>query len=208
MKKQSLHIIFLLLAGMLLVAPTAKSQIVCAAVDIVSAAGDQADFTFDSFSKYIAGITYHGIASVDVKVDDKAIPDPNCKWALSMTVENNPSSGTPADEWESLVSYGSGNATAPTIDILEVRITNGCSTSPIDGVYQTFTLDGDYIDIIENTGVRINAGSCITNVNGPGSYLTNYDEYHFQIDFRIIPGFTFNPGIYQLQVKFELVEVP
>lgn len=198
----------LILSGLLFLAPQAKSQIVCADVEIVSAAGDQADFTFDSFSKYIAGITFHGIANVNVKVEDQLPANPNCKWALAMTVENNPSSGTPADEWESLITYGSGNASPATIEILEVRITNGCSTSPIDGVYQNFTLAGDYIDIIENTGVRINAGSCITNVNGPGSYLSNYDEFHFQIDFRITPGFNFNPGIYQLQVKFELVEVP
>lgn len=192
----------------MIITQVANSQIVCALVDIVSATGEQADFTFDSFSKYISGITYHGIANVDVKVDDQLPANPNCKWALSMTVENNPSAGTPANEWESLVTYGTGNASPPTIDILEVRITNGCSTSPIDGTYQSFTLDGDYIDIIENTGIRINAGSCTTNVNGPGSYLSQYDEFHFQIDFRIIPGFNFNPGIYQLQVKFELVEVP
>ena len=125
-----------------------------------------------------------------------------------MTVENNPSGGTAADEWETLTSYGTGGTSLPKIDILDVRVTNTCATSPIDGVYQNFNLTGDDIEIIENTGIRINAGSCTTNVNGPGSYMINYDEFHFQIDFRIIPEFTFSPGVYQLQIKFELVEVP
>lgn len=185
-----------------------EAQIVCADVQIVSNTGTQADFVFDSFAKYIGGITYHGIAEVNVKVDDQVPSNPNCKWMLMMTVENNPSAGTPADEWEELTTYGTGGSPNPTIDILEVRVTNGCSTSPIDGVYQNFSLNGDVIDIIQNTGIVVPAGSCTTNVNGPGNYLQYYDEYHFQIDFRINPGFSFKPGIYQLQVKFQLVEVP
>jgi len=207
MKKTKSYIIFLLILSFGLTA-SLHAQIVCADVEIVSTPGERADFVFDSFSKYISGVTYHGIANVNVKVDDQMPANPNCKWMLTMTVENNPSSGTPADEWETLTTYGAGASPPPEIEILDVRVTNICATSPIDGVYQNFTLNGDFIDIIENTGIRIDAGSCVANVNGPGSYLTNYDEFHFQIDFRIIPGFTYQPGIYQLQVKFELVEVP
>jgi hypothetical protein len=185
-----------------------NAQIVCADVEILPATSEPVDFVFDSFSKYIAGVTYHGIANVNIKVDDQVPPNPDCKWMLTMSVENNPSSGTAADDWEQLVSYGTGGTSPAKIEILEVRVTNGCFTSPIDGNYQHFIQTGDFIDIIENTGIRIDAGSCTTNVNGPGNYFMNYDEFHFQIDFRIVPGFNFDPGIYQLQVKFELVEVP
>ena len=184
------------------------SQIVCADVDIVPSTAEQSDFVFDSFGKYIGGITYHGAVKINVEVDDQAPPNPNCKWMLTMSVENNPSSGTGANEWETLTTYGGGNDDPPQIKILELRITNGCSTSPIDGVFQSFTVDGDYWEIIENTGIRIDAGSCITNVNGPGSYLSNYEEFSFMVDFRITPGYNNDPGIYQLQIKFELVEVP
>lgn len=184
------------------------SQIVCADVEIVPNTGLQTDMVFDSFNKYIAGITQHGIAKIKIKVDDQVPPNPDCKWMLTMSAENNPSSGAAADEWETLASYGTGNSNHPKIEILEVRVTNGCSTSPIDGVYNNFTLTGDFIEIIENTGIRIDAGSCVTNVNGPGNYLANYEEFNFQIDFRITPGLDTNPGIYQLQIKFELTEVP
>ena len=184
------------------------AQIVCANVEILPATSEQTDFIFDSFSKYIAGLTFHGVANVNIKVDDQVPPNPDCKWMLRMTVENNPASGTAADEWEQLVNYGAGNTAPAKIEILEVRVTNGCFTSPIDGIYQNFNQTGDYIEIIENTGIRINAGSCTTNVNGPGNFLLNYDEFHFQIDFKIVPGFNFDPGIYNLQLKFELVEVP
>ena len=198
----------LLVISCLLWVMEVKAQIVCADVEIVPNTGEQVDYVFDSFSKYIAGVTYHGIANVNIKVDDQAPPNPNCKWMLTMTVENNPSSGTGVTNWETLSTYGAGGSDPAKIDILEVRVTNVCNTSPIDGIYQNFTQTGDFIEIIENTGIRIDAGSCQTNVNGPGNYLMNYDEFHFQIDFRIVPTFNYDPGIYQLQVKFALVEVP
>ena len=202
------YVLIILQATLFACLNNSRAQIVCADVEILPASSEQADFVFDSFSKYIAGITFHGIANVNIKVDDQVPPNPDCKWMLTMSVENNPSSGTAADEWEQLVSYGTGNTSLAKIEIMEVRVTNGCFTSPIDGVYQHFNQTGDFIEIIENTGIRIDAGSCTTNVNGPGNYLLNYDEFHFQIDFKIVPGFNNDPGIYQLQVKFELVEVP
>lgn len=208
MKNTKSYILVLLAFSLLTISRFAQAQIVCADVEILPATTEQADFVFDSFSKYISGITFFGVAKVNIKVDDQSPPNPDCKWMLSMTVENNPSGGTAVDRWETLGSYNSSGTNPPTIEILDVRITNGCSTSPTDGVYQNFIQSGDFIEIIENTGIRIDAGSCTTNVNGPGNYLMNYDEFHFQIDFRIKPGFSFDPGIYQLQVKFELTEVP
>lgn len=199
----------LLLAIIWLIYPFGiNAQIVCADVEIVPNTGENIDFVFDSFSKYIAGITYHGKANVNIKVDDQVPPNPDCKWMLVMSVENNASGGTLPTAWETLATYGAGDSDPAKIDILEVRITNICNTSPINGLYQSFAENEDFIEIIENTGIRINAGSCTTNVNGPGNYLMNYDEFHFQIDFRITPNFVHDPGIYQLQVKFTLVEVP
>jgi len=208
MNKSKTYRIFILLFLLGNMWTNSYSQIVCAEVDIVSNTGDRADFVFDSFSKYISGITYYGIANVDVRVVDQLPANPDCKWMLTMEVDNSPASGSAADEWETLVGYGSGNADIPKIDILDVRITNHCTTSPVDGIYQSFTTTGDIIDIIENVGIQISAGSCTTNVNGPGSHLTHYDEFHFQIDFRIVPGFDYEPGIYELQIKFVLEEVP
>jgi hypothetical protein len=208
MKFTKSHIAVFLVFSLLAVNRLAYAQIVCADVEILPSTTQQADFVFDSFSKYISGITFYGVANVNIKVDDQTPPNPDCKWMLTMTVENNPSGGTGVDKWETLATYSSGSSNPPAIEILNVRVTNGCNTSPTDGVYQHFIQSGDFIEIIENTGIRIDAGSCTTNVNGPGNYLLNYNEFHFQIDFRIIPGFNFDPGIYQLQVKFGLSEVP
>ena len=148
------------------------------------------------------------MARVRVRVEDKAIVDPLCSWSLIMTISNNPGGGTAVTEWEELAQYGGGLGLNPTIDILQVRVRNSCTTSPIDGVYQTFTNSGDIINIIEPMLPVTPAGTCLDNVNGAGSYLMNYDEFNFDIDVRVIPSFSFNPGLYQLNVNFRLEENP
>lgn len=148
------------------------------------------------------------MATVRVIVNDLAVPDPDCSWSLTMIVNNSPGEGTPSTNWETLLNYGGASANDPTIDLLQVRVRNACATSPIDGVFQNFTNHGDIIDIIEPLLLVTPAGSCTQNVNGPGSYITNYDEFNFDIDIRVIPGVAFNPGLYQLNVVFHLEQNP
>ncbi|MDP4845089.1 MAG: hypothetical protein NWR83_11520, partial [Salibacteraceae bacterium] len=68
------------------------------------------------------------------------------------------------------------------------------------------TTSGYVIDIIADLLPLTAAGCCATNTNGPGSYLTNYDEYTFTVDIRVDPGYAFNPGIYELDIRFHLEE--
>ncbi|MCH2233709.1 MAG: hypothetical protein MK078_05595 [Crocinitomicaceae bacterium] len=185
-----------------------SAQIHCGTVELVPNTTTNALATFNNFSYYEAGYTINSVARVRVRVTDQAIPDPLCSWSLIMSVENNPIAGTPANEWEELATYGSGSAANPTIDMLQIRVRNACATSPINGVFQNFTNHGDVIDIISPLLPVTPAGSCVTNVNGPGDYISNYDEYNFDIDVRINPGFAVNPGIFQLNIKFRLEENP
>lgn len=186
----------------------ANAQIHCGVVEIVPNTSVNELVTFDDFSNYEGGIIVNSVARIRLNIENQAIVDPLCSWSLTMEVENNPGAGTPALEWEELALYGTGNANNPSIDILEVRVTNACSTSPIDGTWQTFTNHGDLIDIIAPLLPVTPAGSCAPNVNGPGNYLSNYNEYNFDIDLRIRPDFTLNPGIFQLNLKFHLEENP
>lgn len=182
------------------------AQIHCGSLELEANAPINANFTFDSFSSYQAGITLNNVATLRVRVEEQAIPDPACKWFLTMEVNNNPGAGTVASEWETLSHYGLGTAPNPVMDILQVRIRNGCQTSPLDGVFQNFENNGDILDIIADLLPLTAAGSCTQNVNGPGSYLTNYDEYTFTVDLRVAPGYLFSPGIYELRVQFHLEE--
>ena len=185
-----------------------EAQIHCGLVEITPNTSVNALMTFDNFTSYNGGMIINSVAKIRIKVEDQAIPDPLCSWSLIMTIDNNPGGGTPANEWEELNQYGSGLGTNPPIDVLEIRVINSCTTSPIDGVFQTFNNHGDIIDIIAPMLPITPAGSCGLNVNGPGSFLSNYDEFNFDIDIRVKPNFSYNPGIYQLNIRFHLEENP
>jgi len=183
-----------------------QAQIHCGSVSFEPNTPVPLNLTFDSFSAYQGGVTLNNVATLRIRVEDQAIPDPDCRWFLNMTVDNSPGAGTPGTEWETLTQYGAGTAPAPSIDIMQVRIRNACQTSPIDGVFQTFSNHGDILDIIADLLPTTPAGSCTTNVNGPGDYLNNYNEFTFAIDVRVVPGYDFSPGIYELSLRFHLEE--
>lgn len=170
--------------------------------ELICSTSGNVNFTFDSFSEYNAGISLSGSTVLRLKV----LPNnASCKWILRVYVDNNPLGGTPADEWETNVPYGVSGS-KPTLDLLDLKVYNGCNTPLFSGIYRSFgAANGEYLDIINNAGI-IPAGSCITNVNGAGSYLTNYNEYNFTIDYRIVPGLNYKPGMYQISLRFCLVE--
>ena len=185
-----------------------SAQIHCGTVDLVPNTTVNELATFDDFSYYQAGYNINSVARIRVKVTDQSPVDVACSWSLVMTIENNPGAGTPINEWDELALYGNGLNINPTIDMLEVRVRNVCATSPIDGTFQSFTNNGDIIDIIASMLPVTPSGSCTTNVNGAGDYLTEYSEYNFDIDVRLKPSFQLNPGIFQLNINFTLTENP
>lgn len=198
------HIILNLL--LVLCSHLTKGQVHCGRVSIVPNNSINQIVVFDDFTKYNSGITINSVTRIRVIVEDKTVVDPNCSWSLKMFVENNSGAGTPIDEWEELTLYGNGNSNNPKINLLEVRVRNMCATSPADNNFRTFNDTNDILDIIADMLPIIPAGSCSQNVNGPGSYLTNYDEFNFDIDLRINSGFQYNPGIFNLNIRFRLEE--
>ena len=188
------------------------SQIHCGSVELQSPTGVDTYMTFTDFSRYNTGITLMSVARLRVKVENKAVVDLDCSWKLRMFIENNSGAGTAADKWEEVTLYGNGNAQQPLISDLEVRVTNNCGT-PLETGFRSFTDVNDILNIIEELvpQVIVPAGACTAsgtkNVNGPGSYLTNYDEFSFDVDLRLKPGFTYNPGVYKLNIRFRLEEV-
>lgn len=177
--------------------------------EVILASPANMELVFDSFSTYNGGITLNGSSIVRLKVNRKyPIGTDSCKWMLSMYVSNggNP---TPVSQWETLTNYGiTGSGVVPTLDLLQVRVDNGCDTPINSGAWQTFdSLSGAVIHIINNAAFTP-AGTCGgAQVNGAGSYLTNYNEYSFVIDYRIRPGMVYRPGRYELSIKYCLTEM-
>lgn len=163
------------------------------------------DFEFDDMRKYINGITHSGSTRLRLKVDELVAG--SCKWKLMMYIDNNGHS--PNDEWEPLVTYGS-SGNNPELILIQVKVYNGCGTPLANGIFQVFSnnVQYDILDIIPQLAVQNNPAPCDgTHVNGPGSYLTDYNEYNFTIDYRIMPGYELKSGAYQIKIHFCLVEV-
>ena len=176
------------------------------------------EFTFDNFSKYNGGLTLNGSTILKLKVAATPSTSPtfslvtgSCQWKLVMIVSNG-GSPTPIDELETLTNYGSGFATnKPTLDLLQVRVSNGCNTPKLSGTWQLFNpADLSVIEIINpltlkaaGAGVACSGGE----TNGVGTYLgADYNEFSFTIDYRMNPTFNYQPGRYELFIKFCLVE--
>ena len=117
----------------------ASAQLHCGNLEILPGGTQQPLFTFDEFRDYQGGVTLSTIATLRLNIEDQAIPDPACSWFLTVEIDNNPSAGTPANEWEELAAYGTGGGNNPTIDALELRVRNSCQTSPIDGTFISVT---------------------------------------------------------------------
>lgn len=212
MKKLKATYQLIITTTLLFVSMLTHAQVHCGLVELQSNSSIDSYMTFNDFTKYNAGITLRSVAKLRVRVENKDPIDLDCSWKLRMFIENNSGAGTDIDKWEEITLYGNGNANQPLISDLEIRVTNNCGT-PLDTGFRSFTDVNEVLNIIEEMvpQVIVPAGSCTSsgtkNVNGPGSYLTNYDEYSFTVDLRFKPEFKFNPGVYKLNIRFRLEEV-
>lgn len=174
----------------------------CSKLELIQTTSSNVDFVFDDFRKYVTGLTYSGSTVLRV-VADSLVGNSNCQWKLMMYLDNN--SGDPG-EWESLVAYGSSSS-IPPLELLQVKVYNSCGTPIVNNIFQQFDISDNYVIAIIPSGAA-EFPNCDGNpVNTVGSYLTNYQEFSFTIDYRITPGFAYRPGAYQLNIKFCLVEV-
>jgi len=177
-------------------------------ISSVSGTNQNLNFDFDSFSKINAGIVQYGSSIIKIKTFEAVAG--SCNWTLKMNV----SSAAAAAEWETLTNYGSSSGVIPPLNLIEVRVTNGCGTPLNNGAWQTFAIlpifapQGTSLDIINNAAITNSLSICpTTQINGAGSYLTNYNAYTFTVDYRIIlAGFTYRPGRYTLKIEYCLSE--
>ena len=168
------------------------------------------EFLFDSFGKISSGIELNGSSIIRIKAVNN--PGMTCKWTLKMYISNGGGT-TPPAEWEALTNYGTTGGTAPTLNLVEVRVSNYCGTPLQNGIWQTFVVPVvppatvPSIEII-NDVLNLNLpGACATQqTNAQGSYLTNYGEYSFTVDYKIRPSSNLAPGRYVCKIIYCLSE--
>lgn len=189
--------------------PTFNCEDVTTGSVYLMASAANIDMTFDSFGKFISGITVNGATLLRLTVAEVAAPVTPCRWQLHANIDNSAFLATNTI-WEQIYDYGTPGPPYPTIDKMQIRVRNACNTSLTGAGFANILNTTQSIDIVESPGVSNNPGIpgvCPgTNVNRPGSYLTNYGEYAFAIDYRVLPTTTFMPGIYQLTIRFCLSE--
>jgi len=170
--------------------------------EIVMSTPTNFTFTFDNFSSYIGGITLTGATILKIKTQSN--PGDTCHWKLRMYVHTSAVSGT---DWHGTAYGPAGGGTIPKLDLLSVRVYNYCGTAYHNSVLQNFhNFNDDFIDIIDDVALHF-PGTCNgTETNTAGSYLTNYGEYSFNVDYIIKPGVGYIPGYYDISVKFCLTE--
>ena len=172
----------------------------CARLELIRTTSSNVDFIFDDFRKYVTGLTYSGSTVLRV-IADSLDGNPNCQWSLIMYLDNDY-----AGQWEQLVVYGNSDS-IPILDLLQVKVFNSCGTPIVNNTYQRFEEIDNYILAIIPVNPPIYAECDGNPVNTVGSYLTNYQEFSFTLDYRITPGFAYRPGAYQLKINFCLVEI-
>jgi hypothetical protein len=177
----------------------------CDNVNLSVTTATNVDFSYDTFGKYLAGLTQNAVTKLKVTVSNDINNNPACRWNLVLYVENG-SAVTANTDWEQLQSQ-SASGTNPKIEMLQVRVRNNCNTSLTGNqFFNVPIISGTPVLIISNTGITIPSGSCTTNVNGPGNPIDNYNEFSFDIDYRIVPTSGIKSGTYQLRLKYLLTE--
>lgn len=168
---------------------------------------------FDSFGKITGGITTSTF--LRLKVPDNLVGS-TCRWSLYMFINNDADAGAGPTEWAEKLTYGPGVAPKPQLNLIKVRVHNGCGTEcPLIAPGNVFPTDKACLPIISDLFANHPAGGCNDNVNGSGDYINNFNEYTFTVDFTITPlppptspdyPLSVRPGQWNVSVEFWLIE--
>lgn len=207
--------LFLLSASLSMAQPPACNAATSNCFDVIASPSsglanselNNVTLTFDNISQYYSGITQTGKVFLRVKAVDRGGVTP-CKWRLNMIVDND-GAPTANNKWEKLFPAA---AVSNPVDIatLQVKVSNSCLTPAVD-TWQTFNLSQDVIPIIQTFALALPNNPltpCISNtqVNGAGDSVTNFDQMTFNVEYRVVPNFTYSSGVYFLKIWFCLEE--
>jgi len=161
------------------------------ALDISITRGTDLDFTFNTIRQYTNGVI--------VANATEFLIESSAQWDLYVGTQTN----TPG-QWDLLTSYASAGNNIVPVSILEIRGTTPGGTSqqatfvPLQDMSNPVYLIGSAADDpLTNSGVGTNA---------PGNASSDLFTHRFRIDYRLVPGMGYRPGVYSLTVVFTLAE--
>lgn len=164
-------------------------------VNIVLSSSPNVDFTFNSITKLQAGIVIPNAITVNIEAAGG-------QWDLYMGTVT-----AVAGTWDNALYYTTSGNGMPPVGILQARVHNLSNTPQISGyvplqdiALSTLDIIGDHLNAPDPS---VNCGDANpTGTNTPGSYLTDPQCYQFRTDLKLVPGVTYRPGLYSLQIEF------
>jgi hypothetical protein len=168
----------------------AKAQ----SVALASKTSPTVEFTFNTISKYVNGITIPNALTLNIDAD-------LTQWDLYVGATT-----VSAGEWDITTQY-SNNGSDPAVELMEIRLRNFSNTSQASGFFPlTDIVTPTYIIGSSSVDTTVNCSDVSpTGTNAEGDYLTDPECYKFNVDLRIVPGLSHRAGLYTLRVDFMLV---
>ncbi len=175
----------------LIVLSTARMQ--AQSVSFALTTSPNITFDFNTIQKYQTGITIMNACTLNIEAT-------GTQWDLYVGATT-----TNVGFWDVTNTYGS-SGTLPTIGIMKLQFRNAAATSQMSGFFSLQDRSNPTY-IIGSAAAPDAAISCPNlGTNTAGSYLTNPSCYKFNVDLRIVPGFSLRPGLYTLRIDYVLIQ--
>jgi hypothetical protein len=149
-------------------------------------------FDFNTIQEYINGITYMNAVTLNINTTERF------DIYVGATTTN-------VGFWDVTSTYSTGG-NPPPISILKLQFRNGSSTSLMSGFFPLQDIASPTYIIGTSAAPDVSISCPNNGTNAPGDYLTSPNCYKFNVDLRIVPGFTYQSGLYTLRIDYVIIQ--
>lgn len=149
-------------------------------------------FVFNTIQKYQSGLVAMNAMTLRITAE-------GVEWDLYVGAETDV-----AGNWNVITNYGA-TGDIPVVELLKVRFRNTANTSQ-ESTFFDLTDINTPVYIIGSAAADPSINCPGTGTNTPGSYLTDPQCFQFNVDLQLTPDFSLKPGLYELIIKYIIVE--